>query len=270
MTGLAISLALQLAARPTGTPPFHVPFTHVPGVDLKQELRSIQWSKSDKLKVIADSYQPKTIALTFDDGPHGARTMQLLALLRQLDVKATFFVVGKMVVRNPWLVREEIAEGHEVGNHTFNHPNLDQLTEAQISQEYRACSDAIQWATGTRPKFCRPPGGRFDTDVLKAATDEGLWTVLWTDDPGDFAKPDPKVLIERIDYQMKNGGILLLHDGVPQTMHILPVLVEGLRRRGYHFVTCSQLLQQRTHRPITYARHAPIKPGPMLMRRRTS
>ncbi|HVT13905.1 MAG TPA: polysaccharide deacetylase family protein [Fimbriimonadaceae bacterium] len=268
MTGLAISLALQLAAKSPSPLPFHIPFVRPPGVNLRQELRAIQWPRNEKLKVIADAYQPKTIALTFDDGPHGAKTMELLALLRKLDVKATFFVVGKMVVRNPWIVREEIAQGHEVGNHTFNHPNLDLLSEAQIAREYRACSDAIQWATGIRPKFCRPPGGRFDTDVLRAATDEGMWTVLWTDDPGDFAKPNPKVLIERIDTQMRNGGILLLHDGIPQTLQVLPGLVEGLRKRGYRFVTCSQLLDQRNRRPTIYAKHAPAtKPGPLMRRK---
>lgn len=72
-----------------------------------------------------------------------------------------------------------------------------------------------------------------------------MWTVLWTDDPGDFARPDPKVLVERIDREMHNGGILLLHDGIPQTMLVLPELVTELRTRGYRFVTCSQLLAER-------------------------
>jgi peptidoglycan/xylan/chitin deacetylase (PgdA/CDA1 family) len=180
----------------------------------------------------------------------------LLAELKKLDVKATFFVVGKMVDRYPDLVRQEMAQGHEVGNHTYNHLNLDKLTAPEVDLEYKNCSDAIQRATGFRPRFCRPPGGRFDTDVLRAATDEGMWTVLWTDDPGDFARPDPKVLVERLDNQLKDGGILLLHDGIPQTMQVLPEVVQELRKRGYKFVTCSELLMQHTRAMAAYAANA--------------
>lgn len=245
MIGFALSTALQVAAHTSGVPHAPVYGPPSPGVDLRQELRDIQWRKGEQLKLISQAYEPKTIALTFDDGPHPYKTSQLLRLLKDLDIKATFFVVGKMVDKSPNLVRAEIAQGHEVGNHTYDHVNLDTVGPAQLAFEYRACSDAIQRATGYRPRFCRPPGGRFNTEVLKAASDEGMWTVLWTDDPGDFARPDPKVLVERIDRQMKNGGILLLHDGIPQTIDILPEVVRQLRLRGYKFVTCSELLAQK-------------------------
>ncbi len=240
MTGLALALAIQAGAH------VRAQLSHDPGVDLRQELRDVRPSKGEQLNLLSHAYEPKTIAVTFDDGPHGDRTIRLLGLLRQLDVKATFFVVGKMVDKFPELVREELSQGHEVGNHTYDHVNLDDLTGPQVALEYRRCSDAIEHATGTRPKFCRPPGGRFDLEVLKAAADQGLWTVLWTDDPGDFAQPDPKVLVDRLDRQLKDGGILLLHDGIPETMDVLPEVIQELRKRGYRFVTCSELLAQKT------------------------
>jgi peptidoglycan/xylan/chitin deacetylase (PgdA/CDA1 family) len=250
MTGLALALAFQFAPHSRLAAP-----AHDPGVDIRQELGGIHYG-GESLKLIDRAYEPKAIALTFDDGPHGTLTTQLLAELKKLDVKATFFVVGKMVDRYPDLVRQEMAQGHEVGNHTYNHLNLDKLTTPQVDLEYKNCSDAIQRATGFRPRFCRPPGGRFDTEVLRAATDEGMWTVLWTDDPGDFARPDPKVLVERLDNQLKDGGILLLHDGIPQTMQVLPEVVQELRKRGYRFVTCSELLAQRARAVATYAANA--------------
>jgi len=246
MTGLALALALQSAIDKG---------IKNPGVDLRQELHGIQFPRGNSLMLLDHAYAPKTIALTFDDGPHGDKTIQLLGVLKQLDVRATFFVVGKMVDRAPWLVREEIALGNEVGNHTYDHLNLDSLTWPEIALEYKRCSDAIERAAGIRPKFCRPPGGRFDTDVLKAAEDEGMWTVLWTDDPGDFALPDPKVLVDRLDRQLKNGGILLLHDGIQETIQVLPQVVQELRKRGYRFVTCSELLADR-NRSALYARRA--------------
>jgi len=212
------------------------------------------------------AYVPKTIALTFDDGPHGDRTLQLLALLKKLDLKATFFVVGKMVDKTPWIVREEAAMGNDVGNHTYDHYNLDTLTWPQIALEYKECSDAIERAAGFRPKFCRPPGGRFDTGVMEAAQDEGMWTVLWTDDPGDFALPDPKVLVDRLDRQLKDGGILLLHDGVPETMRVLPGVVQELRNRGYRFVTCTELLAERERANLYARRLAPAKEPRKLSR----
>src|SRR5258707_469759 len=129
MTAVALTVALQLAAR--------LASTRALGVDLRQELRNVQ-GKEQQLKLISHGYEPKTIALTFDDGPHAGKTESLLKLLKQLDLKATFFVVGKMVDRNPDLVRQELAEGHEVWNHTYNHPNLDNLTEPQVAQEYQA------------------------------------------------------------------------------------------------------------------------------------
>lgn len=238
MTGLEIFAAYLIHRGPQ---------RHRPGVDLKAEISALRRAPGD-LRLIENTVEPKTIALTFDDGPHPTKTPTLLALLRRLHVHATFFVVGKMAQRYPDLVREEVAEGHEVGNHTFHHLNLDKLTVAQVRQEFRQCSDAIEAATGARPRFCRPPGGRFDPQVVEAATREGMWTVLWTDDPGDFARPDPKLLVARIDRQVRNGGILLLHDGIPQTMKILPSLISELRKRGYRFETCSEILQDRRRR----------------------
>jgi len=247
MTGLACALALQ-AAMNKGV--------HRPGVNLVQELHGIRLPKGEPLMLLDRAYSPKTIALTFDDGPHGDKTIQLLEVLRQLQIRATFFVVGKMVDKAPWIVREEVAQGHEIGNHTYDHLNLDTLTWPQIALEYKECSDAVERAAGFRPKFCRPPGGRFDTGVLQAAEDEGMWTVLWTDDPGDFALPDPKVLVDRLDRQLKDGGILLLHDGIPETIKVLPEVVQELRKRGYRFVTCSELLAERNRAEI-YARRSP-------------
>lgn len=183
----------------------------------------------------------KEIALTFDDGPHPIYTEKLLALLRQERVPATFFVVGKMAERYPNLVREEVVDGDLVGNHTFSHVTLTRLPDSEIRTEYRACNDVLLQITGQVPRYCRPPGGDTDPRVVAAARSLGLTTVLWTDDPGDFASPGDAKIEDRVLAKIGNGGIVLLHDGIQQTLDVLPRIVKYARERGYRFVTVAGL-----------------------------
>lgn len=183
----------------------------------------------------------KEVALTFDDGPHPSWTPQLLALLKSLNVHATFFVVGKMVDRYPELARQEVEEGHELANHTFSHPHLKTLKEPEVKKELREGAEAIRRAVGYAPVFFRPPGGQYNTTTLRAAEALHLTTVLWSANSKDFLYPTPAVIEKRLLSGPAPGGILLCHDGIPQTMQMLPDLVRRLRAQGYAFVTVSEL-----------------------------
>lgn len=183
----------------------------------------------------------KQLALTFDDGPHANFTPQLLDLLKQLDVKATFFITGKMAEKYPDLVKRIAAEGHTVGNHTFSHVTLTKIPFEEAVIEYRANNDLLQRLIGKRVRFCRPPGGDYDEDVIRAATACNLTTVLWTDDPGDYANPGTQVLAKRTLSKLSNGGIILLHDGGPETLKLVPQLVAYARKKGFQFVTVDEL-----------------------------
>jgi len=196
------------------------------------------------LKLIKGDPTSKTIALTFDDGPHPEWSERLLEVLRENHVKATFFVVGKMVDRYPDLVREEVAEGHQIANHTYHHRNLSNLSDEEVEQEYRMCDESVYRVTGQHMKFCRPPGGQYDHDVIQSTEHIGLTTVLWTDDPGDYAKPGDDVIEKRLLNRIRNGSIVLLHDGIEQTLEILPKLIQTLRKRGFKFVTIDEMRQQ--------------------------
>jgi peptidoglycan/xylan/chitin deacetylase (PgdA/CDA1 family) len=191
----------------------------------------------------------KMLALTFDDGPHPAFTPQLLDLLGTLKVKATFFVVGKMAEKSPDLIRRMVAEGHSVGNHTFSHVTLTKVPYQVAVVEYRANNDLLQKITGERVRFCRPPGGDYDEDVIKAATECNLTTVLWTDDPGDYAAPGSQILEQRTLSRLSNGGIVLLHDGGTETLKLLPQLVSYAQKKGYKFVTVDELQAALRQRP---------------------
>ena len=183
----------------------------------------------------------KEIAITFDDGPHTQWTPALLDELKQLNIKATFFVVGKMVDLHPELVQREVAEGHEVANHTYDHLNLTKLTSEQVQTQIRLGAEAIRRAVGYTPIFFRPPGGQYNHLTLTAAARVGAIPVLWTANSKDFAHPTPELLERRLLAAPHQGAILLCHDGIPETMKILPDLVSRLRAKGYTFVTISEL-----------------------------
>lgn len=187
----------------------------------------------------------KEIALTFDDGPHPAWTPQLLDVLRQCRVPATFFLVGEMAERYPGLVRDEVAAGDEVGNHTYHHVSLVKVGSADDAAEIAACGDVLKDITGKRPYLFRPPGGKLDPAALSAAAAQGYTTVMWTDDPGDYASPGVEAIVERTLHCARPGGILLLHDGIPQTIAALPQIVASLRAEGFTFVSMDQMLRDR-------------------------
>jgi peptidoglycan/xylan/chitin deacetylase (PgdA/CDA1 family) len=185
----------------------------------------------------------KEIALTFDDGPHETTAHQLVQELKSLNLRATFFEVGKMAEKHPELVREEAAAGNEIANHSFSHVNLSKIPETEVYTEYRACNLLLKKILGYQPRFCRPPGGNSDPRVFQAAALNGLSTVLWTNDPSDYANPGEDVILERSLKHLNDGGILLLHEGVRETMSLLPLLTKEIRDRGYKIVTVGELVR---------------------------
>jgi peptidoglycan/xylan/chitin deacetylase (PgdA/CDA1 family) len=185
------------------------------------------------------------IALTFDDGPNPIYTPQVLAVLQEYGVKATFFDVGYLVDDYPNLARQEYAAGHVVANHSWSHPELTRLSAAGIRWQLTQGSGAIQAATGVRPVFFRPPYGAINATVVGEADAVGVTTVLWNADPRDWALPGVDVIVDRILSQVRNGTIILLHDGGgnrSQTVAALPMIITALEQRGYRFVTVQQLV----------------------------
>jgi peptidoglycan/xylan/chitin deacetylase (PgdA/CDA1 family) len=187
----------------------------------------------------------KQVALTFDDGPHPAWTPKLLAVLKKYHVKATFFVVGMRAEKNPELIRQEVADGHCIANHTYHHNRLAKDPVAMVSAEIQQCSAVIKQITGKAPRFFRPPGGTFDTQVTDTVDSLGYLTVLWTVNTGDFERPTAQVIEDRALRGVRNGAIFLFHDGVPQTIEALPEIITKLRAQGYEFVTIDEMVDQR-------------------------
>ncbi|MGE5531199.1 MAG: polysaccharide deacetylase family protein [Bacteroidota bacterium] len=185
----------------------------------------------------------RQIAITFDDGPHPQYTPKLLSILDQYHAKATFFLVGEKAEAAPDLVKAEVAAGHSVGNHTYHHVNLTKIPERLVATEILACGNVLKSITGTDAHLFRPPGGDYNSLVAETANGLDYTIVLWTDDPGDYASPGKRVIEQRTLDNLSPGGIILIHDGVQQTVDILPQLLQSLKDRGFECVTIDEMMK---------------------------
>ncbi|MEN6370546.1 MAG: polysaccharide deacetylase family protein [Armatimonadota bacterium] len=186
----------------------------------------------------------RQVALTFDDGPHPLFTKRILTILDEYNVKATFFLVGEMAERYPALVRAEVADGHSIGNHTYHHVNVTKIPTGYIATEIGACDEVLESITGKSVHLFRPPGGDYNDNVAEVCEALNHTMVLWTDDPGDYADPGVGVIDQRVLETVSNGGIILIHDGVQQTIDTLPYILQVLKDRGYQFVTIDEMLKE--------------------------
>ncbi|MGE0491740.1 MAG: polysaccharide deacetylase family protein [Vulcanimicrobiota bacterium] len=175
-----------------------------------------------------------TVALTFDDGP-SEHTEELLDILAALEVKATFFVIGSQVQKFPDTARRIAAEGHGLGNHTQNHPNLLLTSSARTMAEIETANRVIQQVTGITPRLFRPPYGYRTPLVHRAVRRLGQRMITWSVNPRDFLDPGLTTLITRVLQEVGPGDIVLLHDGRANradTVAAVPILVRALRQRG--------------------------------------
>jgi peptidoglycan-N-acetylglucosamine deacetylase len=198
------------------------------------------------------------VAITFDDGPHPQNTPRLLDMLAQRNVKATFYVIGRSVDLHPGVLRRTVAEGHEIGNHSHTHRLLSKLGDTELRQEMQRCQDAIGRAAGIRPRTMRPPyGGLLQRQRELVHSEFGYPTILWSVDPLDWKRPGPSVVASRILTGTTAGGIVLAHDLHSQTVDAMPATLDGLLKRGFKFVTVSQLIAMKVETPEAQASVSP-------------
>jgi len=195
---------------------------------------------------------PKRIALTFDDGPNPLYTPSILGELKKYDAHATFFLVGKMAQQYPDLVLQLLSEGHELANHSYTHPNMTKLTRQEIIAEVLRNRAVIKEITGQETYLFRPPGGDVDPIVTVQLHSLDYNIVYWNINAGEYRKHPPQEQASIIISKVRPGSILLLHNGlVDGTLNILPTLLAELNKRGYTFVTVSELFDAKPNgRPV--------------------
>ena len=194
---------------------------------------------------IVDCSQAKCVALTFDDGP-SPYTDRLLQILNQNDAKSTFFLIGNKVAANPAGAKRIADAGMEVANHTWEHPNMTTIPPEDIGSQISRANDAIQAATGQRPKLLRTAGGLINDNVLAAAKQQGMADINWDVIPFDWVN-DSNTAATRymLMTQIKPGSVVLFHDTYSSTVDLVYQFIPVLRANGYHLVTVSQLLGPR-------------------------
>ena len=211
------------------------------------------------------------IAMTYDDGPHAANTPRLLDMLKQRNIKATFFVVGECAAEYPAIMKRIVAEGHEVANHSWSHPLLSKMAEGGVTEQLQKTHDAIVNTTGVAPKIMRPPYGGFTAN--QRAWANGKWgykIILWDVDPLDWKVRNAEHVKSEILRHTVAGSIVLSHDIHKSTVDAMPDTLDGLIGRGFKFVTVSELLamdkpvapKTKPAAPVKITNATPVAEGP--------
>lgn len=259
MSRLLLALALSATAacaetRPVATPiPVQPAEPVVPAAPVRPASTKITYSQCH----VDGPY----IALTFDDGPHGANTPRLLDLLKQRKVKATFFVVGQCVAEYPEIAKRIVEEGHEIANHSWSHPQLTKLGEGGVTDQLSRTHDVVKQTTGVTMTLLRPPYGAFTQNQQAWANRRwGYRCILWDVDTLDWKIRSASHVQSSILSHTQPGSIILTHDIHKTTIDAMPASIDGLLAKGYKFVTVSELLA--LNRPVVPKAKATPAPKP--------
>jgi peptidoglycan/xylan/chitin deacetylase (PgdA/CDA1 family) len=183
------------------------------------------------------------IAMTFDDGPHPILTPRLLDMLKARGIRATFFLIGQNAAEYPDIVRRIAAEGHEIGNHTWNHPQLTRLSSAALREEINRTSSTISEIIGKPLLVMRPPYGATNAYINHWMNREfGMKVILWSVDPLDWKYRNSARVKRQILAGAQPGAIILSHDIHATTVAAMPDVFDSLLAEGYRFVTVSELI----------------------------
>ena len=200
--------------------------------------------------VIANnSAASKKIAITFDDGPHPVHTEKILDILKKYNVKATFFIIGANAEKLPDIVKRTFDEGHELGNHTYNHVFVNRVSDEKLREEIAAMDKVIFDITGTRPIVFRPPGGAYNDKKVEIISETGHKCILWSwwQDTRDWSCPPVDKVVHTVVSNLHDGDIVLFHDfnsGNTPTVEALEIIIPDLISKNYEFVSVSELISE--------------------------
>ncbi|MBR7133403.1 MAG: polysaccharide deacetylase family protein [Clostridia bacterium] len=187
--------------------------------------------------------EKKQVAISFDAAWGNDDTQQLIDILKEYDVPATFFVVGAWVDKYPESVKALSDAGHQIQNHSNTHPYMTQLSKEQMKNEIESCNKKIEAITGTCPTLLRPPYGDYDNALIQVMQEINMYTIQWDVDSLDWKdSATPDSICKRVTSKVKNGSIVLFHNDADHTPEALPTILKCLKDDGYEFVFISDLI----------------------------
>lgn len=199
-------------------------------------------ARKRELPVYSVERADKVLSISFDAAWGGAQTPALLDILDEYGVKTTFFLVGIWVERYPELVKEIVARGHEIGNHSTTHPQMSKISDAKIREELKVTSDRVQQLTGIRPTLFRPPYGDYNDKVVTISRAEGYECVQWNVDSLDWKNRGVQDLIRQATQANKPGDIVLFHNDSQYIVDALPAILQTYQAAGFEIIPVSQIL----------------------------
>ena len=210
---------------------------------LKMPAPAMQTAQTDRiLPIYSVERDNKAVALSFDAAWGNEDTQQLIDILNDHGVKATFFLVGQWVDRYPESVKALAEAGMDVMNHSDDHAHFSQLSEQDIISNVNACNDKIEAITGTRPTLFRCPYGEYDNHVVSAVNSMGMHVIQWNVDSLDWKELSAQEITARVTKQVVPGSIILFHNAALHTPEALPGIIEYLQQEGYEILPVSQLI----------------------------
>lgn len=214
-------------------------------VAISSTVKAVQTASEPKevpiYRVQSDS---KQVAISFDAAWGDEETNQLLDILDDEGVKATFFLVGDWVDNFPDDVKEIYSRGHDIGNHSDTHPHMPQLSIGDETSEIQKCNDKIEAITGHAPTLFRAPYGDYNNDVVKTVKSLGMYCVQWDVDSLDWKDPTPEQMCKTVLDKVCDGSIVLMHNGAKNTPAALPSIIEGIKDKGFEIVLIKDLIPE--------------------------
>ena len=213
------------------------------GIALNSTVKAIQTASTQReIPIYYVDTEKKQVALSFDAAWGNEQTEELLDILDKYNVKTTFFLVGEWVEKYPESVKEIANRGHDVENHSSTHPHMTQLSTDDMNTQIKSCNEKIQELTGKCPTLFRAPYGDYNNDVVKAVKANNMYCVQWDVDSLDWKDPSPSQITVNVTKKLKNGSIILMHNGATNTPEALPMVIEAIQEQGYEIVPISQIL----------------------------
>lgn len=199
-------------------------------------------TEEKKIPIYCVESEKKVVSLSFDAAWGNEQTEDLLNILKEKEVKTTFFLVGEWVDKYPESVKQIFDAGHDVENHSSTHAHLPQLSDDGIIKELEDCNNKIEDITKKRPTLFRPPYGDYNNKVVELTNSIDMYCVQWDIDSLDWKDPTPQQMVERITGKLTNGSIILMHNGATNTPEALPLVIDAIRAQGYEIVPISEII----------------------------